>query len=56
MILPCWCKTSMETALKNSLTQEDITLRGVLIFVVGVGLMSHAFSENTAYNKLEPIF
>lgn len=46
----------METALKNSLTQEDITLRGVVIFVVGVGLMSHAFSESAAYNKPEPIF
>lgn len=53
MILPCWC---METALKNSLTQEDITLRGVVIFVVAVGLMSHTFSESVAYNKPEPIF
>lgn len=26
MILPCWCQTSMEAALKTSCTQESITL------------------------------
>lgn len=56
MILPCWCKTSMEAALKTSHAQESITLWVVVVFVVGVGLMNHAFSTNATYNELKPIF
>lgn len=46
----------MEAAVKTSLTWENITLRVVVVFVVGVGLTSHAFNTNATYNELKPIF